>query len=482
MSSGPSTGQKSAGHQSQVDLWLVCPICKQPNPSGTLHCKYCWGASLYSVKPITTAQLTEFTEKHVKQVRRWRRVRTLAIAIGAPFLLVVVAFLWVYSFTDLIFAPPAHLNSAPLLGDWTMFRHDLSRTGADQVNGVNPQGKLKWSFETGSEVHSSPTVVNGTVYFGSRDYNLYALDAVTGQKKWSFKAGSWVESSPTVVNGVVYFGSNDGKMYAVDASTGQKIWDFQTPYALKSTPAVAGNMIYFGSDDYYIYALDIRTGQKVWEFATEGHVMSSPVVANGIVYIGSQDMACYAFNAESGRFRLKMKTYEVLSSPAVSGTTVYFTSRNYLFAMDGEARNWPGEEDLRPWWLQFYAFRLAPPPPPRSGVLWGLSIAFSASNTTPVVGGNSLYTTGDSKILKVDLIQKKVTWSFKTGATVNSSPALANGVIYVGSDDGRLYAINAEDGSQLWNYRTAGKIDSSPTYVNGVVYVTSWDGKIYAIE
>jgi outer membrane protein assembly factor BamB len=98
------------------------------------------------------------------------------------------------------------------------------------------------------------------------------------------------------------------------------------------------------------------------------------------------------------------------------------------------------------------------------------------------VDEDSLYTTGDSKILKVDLIQKKVTWSFKTGATVNSSPALANGVIYVGSDDGRLYAINAEDGSQLWNYRTAGKIDSSPTYVNGVVYVTSWDGKIYAIE
>lgn len=397
-------------------------------------------------------------------------------------LLLTVAFLYVYSFTDLLFAPPAHLNSAPLLGDWPMFRHDLNRTGADQITGVNPQGTLKWSFQTGSEVHSSPTVVNGVVYFGSRDYHLYALDAETGQIKWTFKAGSWIESSPSVVDGVVYFGSNDGKMYAVDAATGQKIWDFQTPYALKSTPAIAGNKVFFGSDDYFIYALDIKTGHKVWDYPTDSHVMSSPVIANGILYVGSQDMACYAIDAESGRFRLKMGTYEVLSSPAVSGTTVYFTSRNYLFAMDGEARNWPGEEDLRPWWLEFYAFRLAPPPPPRSGVLWGLGIAFNSSNTTPVIDGNSLYTTGDNKVLKVDLTQKKITWSASTGGVIGSSPALANNILYVGSNDGRMYAINASDGTKLWNFVTGGKIDSSPTYVNGVVYVTSWDGKIYAIK
>ena len=393
-----------------------------------------------------------------------------------------VAFLYIYSFTDLLFAPPEYLNSAPILGDWPMFRHDLSRTGADQVTGVNPQGVLKWSFQTGSEVHSSPTVVNGVVYFGSRDYNLYALDAETGQVKWTFKAGSWVDSSPTVVNGVVYFGSNDGKLYAVDAATGKEIWDFQTPYGITSSPAVADNRVYFGSDDYYIYALDIETGQEVWKYPTGSDVMSSPVIANGICYVGSQDMSCYAIDAESGRFRLKMSAYEVLSSPAVSGTTVYFTARNYLLAMDGKARNWPGEEALRPWWLEFYAFRLAPPPPPRSGVLWGLAIAYNSSNTTPVVDGNSIYTTGDKNVLKIDLTQKKIMWASPTGGTVESSPALANNVIYVGSDDGRLYAISATDGTKLWSFATGAKIDSSPTYVNGVVYVTSWDGKIYAIK
>ncbi len=475
---------KSASAEIQQERWIICPICKQPNPAGTLHCKFCWGASLYSVKPISTAELAEFNEKRRKQQKRLRFIRTLAIGISAPIIVIAVVMFWLYSFTDLIFTPPAYLNSTSMQGDWAMYRHDPSRTGSTDVTDVSPAGELKWSFETGSEIHSSPTVVNGVVYFGSRDHRLYALNADTGEKKWEFKTGSWVESSPAVVNGVVYFGSNDGKFYAVDAATGTKLWDFQTRYAVKSSPAVAGNTVYFGGDDYFIYALDARTGKEIWNFETNSHVSSSPVILNGILYIGSNDSSCYALNAETGRFRLQMKAAEVISAPAVSGTTVYFTSRNYLFAMDGTARNWPYEHDFRPWWLQFYAFHLAPPPPPRSGVLWGLRIAYSTSNTTTVIDGTTLYTTGDNKVLRVDLTTRKTTWAapFAAGAMINSSPALANNVLYVGCDNGKLYAVDAETGKGLWEFKTGAKITSSPTYANGIVYVTSWDHKIYAIK
>jgi len=475
--------ERPAGTELKQEQWLICPICKQPNPGGTLHCKFCWGASLYSVKPISSAALAEFNEKRQKQIRHLRFIRTLAIGISAPVILIAVVMFWLYSFTDLIFTPPEHLNSAPLGSDWTMYRHDPSRTGAIDIT-TSPKGELLWSFETGSEIASSPTVVNGIVYFGSRDHKLYALDANTGQKKWEFRTGSWVESSPAVVNGVVYFGCNDGKFYALDAATGNKLWDFQTRYAIKSSPAVAGNMVFFGGDDYFVYAVDAGTGKKIWQYETESHVNSSPVISEGILYIGSNDMSCYALNAETGRFRLRMKVAEVISAPVVKDSTVYFTSHNYLFAMDGRARNWPYEHDFRPWWLQFYAFHLAPPPPPRSGVMWGMRIAISNSNTTPVLEGNYIYTTGDNKVLKIDLSTRKNVWTppFAAGAMINSSPALANNVIYVGCDNGRLYAIDAETGKGLWDFRTGAKITSSPTYANGVVYVTSWDRKIYAIK
>ena len=72
-----------------------------------------------------------------------------------------------------------------------------------------------WNYTTGGEVNSSPAVVNGGVYVGSNDYNVYALNATTGVKVWSFTTGSAVLSSPAVVNGTVYVGSYNSNVYAI---------------------------------------------------------------------------------------------------------------------------------------------------------------------------------------------------------------------------------------------------------------------------
>ena len=46
-------------------------------------------------------------------------------------------------------------------------------------------------------------------------------------------------------------------------------------------------------------------------------------------------------------------------------------------------------------------------------------------------------------------------WSYATGYLVVSSPAVANGVVYVGSADGNVYALNASTGRRLWSYPPA---------------------------
>ena len=70
-------------------------------------------------------------------------------------------------------------------------------------------GALIWKFPTGNSVGSSPTVVNGTVYFGSWDGNLYAVDALTGSEKWRVRTGEKDYSSSAVDCNHVYTGSND---------------------------------------------------------------------------------------------------------------------------------------------------------------------------------------------------------------------------------------------------------------------------------
>lgn len=73
-------------------------------------------------------------------------------------------------------------------------------------------------------------------------------------------------------------------------------------------------------------------------------------------------------------------------------------------------------------------------------------------------------------------------WSFKTDGEVWSSPAVADGVVYVGSDDNKVYALNALTGNKIWSHGTSGDVRSSPAVSGGIVYVGSDDDKIVAMD
>jgi outer membrane protein assembly factor BamB len=104
-----------------------------------------------------------------------------------------------------------------------------------------------------------------------------------------------------VADGVVYVGSNDWNVYALDALTGSKLWSYPTGYRVVSSPAVANGVVYVGSEDWYVYALNARTGVLLWRYSTKNPVGGSPVVANAMVYIGSGDFYLYAFGQGSSR-------------------------------------------------------------------------------------------------------------------------------------------------------------------------------------
>ena len=74
-----------------------------------------------------------------------------------------------------------------------------------------------------------------------------------------------------------------------------------------------------------------------------------------------------------------------------------------------------------------------------------------------------------------------------TGSGVPSSPALVNGIVYVGGYSIGLFALDASTGTLKWNYITGSGsypngVVSSPAVANGVVYVGSYDHKLYALD
>jgi len=473
------------GAKPETELWVICPVCYKPNPAGTEFCKHCWGAIIHSDSPVSYEKAQEISKRRLFYHKLRKTIKVSTISLTCLIILACAVFLGLYSLTDIVSKPPQDVNSDSLPGEWAMFHRDLGHSGTTDSSNSLPQGTLKWVFSTGSPIHSSPAVAGGTVYVGSRDYKLYTLDAATGAKRWEYETGSWVESSPVIVDSVVFFGSNDGKVYGLDANSGEKLWDFKTAYPVTSSPAVANGIVYFGSDDYYIYALDAAKGTKLWDFDTKGHVESSPAVANGIVYTGSGGEYFYALDALSGRLRLHfMSLYPGFSSPAVSGEIIYFSdSRSRLFAVDGNARSWPREHEIKPYWIQMWLMGIPgiPVPPPQSGLIWSLSLG-GIARSSPVVVNDTLYIGSGNKLLAIDLQSHQKRWEFEAEGTIRSSPAVTDTTVYVGSEDGRLYAVDATTGEKLWDIITGGKITSSPAVADGTIYIGSHDGNLYAIE
>src|SRR6185295_19272730 len=151
-------------------------------------------------------------------------------------------------------------QAAQLPGDnVAMFRGGAARNGVYAASAGQALAGLQWRFVTEGDVMSSPTVLGQTVYVGSGDGRLYALDRTAGTKKWAFDAGNPIPSSPAVGGGAVYVGTRDGHFFAVDAASGRQRWKFATgplmpwPWGHESgdvytsSPAFADGTVYFGA-------------------------------------------------------------------------------------------------------------------------------------------------------------------------------------------------------------------------------------------
>ena len=74
----------------------------------------------------------------------------------------------------------------------------------------------------GHQIRSSAAVSRSRSYFDSRNDKLYAVDIPSQKLRWKFETGGGIDSSPAVVEGVVYLERNDSNLCAVDGETGQE--------------------------------------------------------------------------------------------------------------------------------------------------------------------------------------------------------------------------------------------------------------------
>ena len=223
------------------------------------------------------------------------------------------------------FTTGSSVGSSPAIGaDGTIYVGSWD----NKLYAINPDGSEGWSFATGEYISSSPAIgANGTVYVGSGDSNLYAINT-DGSEKWRFTIDAAVDSSPSIgTDDAIYVGSADNGFYAINPD-GTLRWSFPTGDAILSCPAIgADGTIYVGSFDGRLYAVN-SDGTEKWSFATGNVIFSSPAIgADGTVYIGSFDGRLYAVNLDGTEKWTFATGYLVQSSPAIGADgTVYVGS------------------------------------------------------------------------------------------------------------------------------------------------------------
>jgi outer membrane protein assembly factor BamB len=412
-----------------------------------------------------------------------------------------------------------------------MFRGDAAHTGVYAARGATTFHNVKWQFHTKAQILSSPVVSGNTVYFGSNDHRLYAVDLANGEKRWEFKTDGRVASSPAVSNGIVYFLSYDSNFYAVDAATGTLKWKFKTEGERRfiakhlhgiepssepvpdpfdfflSSPVVADGKIFFGSGDSNVYALDATSGRLKWKFKTGDVVHASPAFAGGTVFVGSWDTYFYALDAATGTEKWRFKTGEdheiynqtgLQASPAVNQGVVYFGCRDAKFyAVDSKTGKqlW-AYSNKGSWVINSAALKDGKVyfATSDTGLLRGLDAKAGAEALTldfnhwpmfssPAIAGNMMYLgSHQGRLLAIDLAAQKLAWYFETDGAKKNGPALTN-------DKGApkyeaAFADSFYDDMVvgLQKMLSVGAVLSSPTIAGDTILFGSTDGNLYAIQ
>jgi outer membrane protein assembly factor BamB len=336
-------------------------------------------------------------------------------------------------------------------------------------------GTLKWRYHTSDyrEIISSPAIgSDGTIYFGSLNDTLYALNP-DGSLKWSYSTNRDIYSSPTIgSDGTIYFGSYDNYLYALNPD-GTLKWRYDAGTSIHTSPAIGQDgTIYFGQmyGQYHHGEFNALNpdGSLKWSYPTDCDIYSSPSIGqDGTIYFGTwtrdTNNYLYALNPNGTlRWRYLIGTgygASIYSSPAIgSDGTVYFVAYDYrLYALN-----------------------------PDGTLKWRCQENFYRSSSPAINSVGTIYCGGDGLFFNAINPDGTVKWICGTwqGGEVPTTPLVgAEGTIYFGLANGGFEAINS-DGTLKWVYYTGHNlIESSPAIgLDGTIYFGCNDGYFYAVQ
>ncbi|MGL1957372.1 MAG: outer membrane protein assembly factor BamB [Colwellia sp.] len=388
----------------------------------------------------------------------------------------------------LIFA----LLSAGLMSCSSSDEEDISEIVAELTE-INAQfePELLWDESVGNGVDDffsrlKPAAAYEKVFSASREGDVVALDAKTGQIIWEvdlsniddergfFESRTSASLSGGPVTGLnkIFLGSENGKVFALNAETGALVWQGTIKGEVINSPAIDSGILVVNSASGILKAFDANTGEEIWTVEQDVPALtlrgiSAPVTASGGVFIGTGKGSINVYILEKGQQGWTAqvgeatgsteleKVIDVDSAPVVFGDKIYaISSRGNLVSIELKSGR----------------------------VLWKRQYS---SYRQISVHRNSVYlTTLRGHVYAIDRINGLERWSnlslTNRGVT---GPVVVGAYVVVGDFEGYLHWLNRETGEIVSRHSVDGSgIYATPTVDGNILYAQSRDGDLQAIE
>ena len=182
--------------------------------------------------------------------------------------------------------------------NWLTYSGTLDGQRYSPLTQITPDNvknlELQWVWQAHSmeKFETTALVVDGVLYTIQAPNDVYALDAVTGRIFWTLNytpppearvCCGRVNRGLAILGDTLYMGTLDAHLLAIDARNGKILWNTQVGtntgngsdrYAITHAPLIVKDKVIVGTAGGdgpirgYIAAFDAKTGKEAWRFNT----------------------------------------------------------------------------------------------------------------------------------------------------------------------------------------------------------------------